>query len=137
MSTTNSPIYLCIQHHLLHVLIFQSIHALNCLSLYSSTYPLTRHPLPTRTPSHLSIHLFIYLSINLLIHPSFPLSTHPPSTHYLSNFSYFIHLSFHLLSHPCTCFFFSDSHLPTHPLTPPPTPHPHSSYCHSDGRWLE
>lgn len=123
MSTTNSPIYLCIQHHLLHVLIFQSIHALNCLSLYSSTYPLTRHPLPTRTPSHLSIHLFIYLSINLLIHPSFPLSTHPPSTHYLSNFSYFIHLSFHLLSHPCTCFFFFQIaiYLPIH-LPRPPLP---------------
>lgn len=73
-----------------------------------------RQPLWTQTPGHLFIHSFIYLSISLLLHP--PTDIPHPSTHHLSNFSYFILLSSHLLKS-------SRHYLLSHPATNPSTYH--------------
>ena len=73
-----------------------------------------RHPLWTQTPGYLFILSCIYLSISLLLHP--PTDIPHPSTHHLSNFSYFILLSSHLLKS-------STHYLLSHPATSPSTYH--------------
>ena len=87
-----------------------------CQSIDHSPSNLSIHLLSTYQTSTMdsdswtSLHPFIYL----LVHP--PTDIPHPSTHHLSNFSYFILLSFHLLKS-------SAHYLLSHPATNPSTYH--------------